>query len=125
MTWEPITELEIWDNIVQAEVRMNPEQLRLWETIKLAPQKWAQCPYGDEGGGFWVVAVLGQIVVWYNDIEDGFNTSRYSAFGIIDEYWCNQDELEITVQSLLNQIQHGYAPPKCRAPTAVEHGNRT
>lgn len=35
--------------------------------------------------------------LWFNDIEDGFNRSKYSDFGKIDEYWCNQDRLEIAI----------------------------
>src|SRR5688572_9001685 len=59
------------------------------------------------GGGFWVVAIVGAYVARYNDIEYGFNSSRYSEVGPIDEYWCNQDELEHTIQSLLTRIQTG------------------
>jgi hypothetical protein len=47
------------------------------------------------------------VVVWFNDIEGGFNRSQYSAFGIIKDYWCNQDELAHTMQCLLDEIQTG------------------
>lgn len=66
-----------------------------------------QSPYGVAVGGFWCVALLGRMVVWYNDMEHGFNISRYTTFGAIDEYHCNQDEMEDAVQSLLNLLQHG------------------
>lgn len=79
----------------------------LWEAIRIAPQKWQQNPYGDQSGGFWVVGLIGQTVVWYNDIEDGFNRSRFSTFGTIDDYWCNQDELEVTLQYLLSALEQG------------------
>lgn len=105
MDWQPITELEVWDKILQGESRMNPDQSRLWSAIKILPQKWQQTSYGTEGNGFWVVAILGELVLWFNDIEDGFNVSRYKNYGEIEEYWCNQDELEWAVQSLLNLIQ--------------------
>jgi hypothetical protein len=44
-------------------------------------------------------------VLWYNDIEDGFNVSRFVQWGEIpsDEYWCSQDPLQ-------------YALPKLAAP---------
>ena len=51
--------------------------------------------------------IFGQTVIWYNDIEEGFNRSRYSTYGAIDDYWCNQDELEIAVQYLKHAIEHG------------------
>lgn len=116
MDWQPITESDIWDKVIQAESRMNAEQSRLWSVIKINPQKWQQMPYGNEGNGFWVVALLGEFVVWFNDIEHGFNVSNYRKFGVIEDYWCNQNELEWTIQSLLNCIQSGYSLPKCSPP---------
>jgi hypothetical protein len=107
MKWEPISEAAIWDNINDACLRMSPAQERTWEAIKIIPEKWQQSPYGDLGGGFWVVAIIGQFVVWFNDIEDGFNVSRYSKYGVIGEYWCNQDELEWAVQRVMNLLERG------------------
>ena len=54
-----------------------------------------------------MVAIIGTTVIWYNDIEEGFNRSRYSTYGTIDDYWCSQDELELTVQYLMNAIEQG------------------
>ncbi len=84
---------------------MSPSQMRLWQAVRIEPEKWQQHPYGDPGGGFWVVAVVSRTVIWYNDIEDGFNRSRYSTHGTIDDYWCNQDELELTMQYLMSAIE--------------------
>jgi len=86
---------------------MRPAQRKLWEVIRISPEKWIQNPYGDRGNGFWVVAIIGSTVVWYNDIEHGFNCSTFTKWGIIPDYWCNQDGLEVTVQKLLNQITTG------------------
>lgn len=93
--------------VAQGEARMSPPQLRLWQAVRIDPEKWRQHPYGVAGAGFWVVALVGRTVIWYNDIEDGFNRSSYTAYGTIDDYWCNQDELELTVQYLMNAIQQG------------------
>jgi|688.fasta_scaffold404153_2 hypothetical protein len=109
MSWKPIAEIELWDLINAAESRMTPPQSRLWDAIRISPEKWQQQPYGTEGGGFWVVGILGTLVVWCNDIEDGFNCSKYSAFGLIEDYWCNQDLLECTIQALLGHIVSGHA----------------
>ena len=107
MDWQPISEVELWNKINLAWERMTIPQRKLWECIRIAPEKWQQHPYGEEAGGFWVVGIFGRTVVWYNDIEEGFNRSRYMVYGEIDEYWCNQDELEWTVQWLLNSIETG------------------
>lgn len=80
---------------------MSSSQMRIWEKVKLSPpEKWAQSPWGDEGGGFWVVAVFGLNCLYYNDIEDGFNESRFSSWGVIDEYRCNQIELHHFIASV-------------------------
>ena len=107
VAWQAITLKALAARIAQAEARMSAAQLRLWRTIRIEPLKWQQHPFGDVGDGFWVVAVIGQTVIWYNDIEEGFNRSRYSSVGTIDDYWCNQDELDVTVQYLMNAIERG------------------
>ena len=107
MDWQPISEARLWDEINDAEARMSPQQARVWTAIRVPPKKWQLQPWGGPGNGFWVVAVLGQVVLWYNDIEDGFNCSHYSAHGAISDYWCNQDDLENAVQRLLNVIETG------------------
>ena len=93
-SWRPISEGEIWDLINRAWEKMSLPQRRLWEAIKVDPMKWQEDTYGAMGGGFWVVAIYGSTVVWYNDIEDGFNKSKWTIPGTIDEYWCNQSELQ-------------------------------
>ena len=104
MAWKAMTESELRDEINAAWERMSIPQKRLWESIRIRPAKWAQHPYGNQGSGFWAVAVLGQTVVWYNDVENGFNRSRYTRWGEIDQYWCDQNQLEWTVQCLLDEI---------------------
>jgi hypothetical protein len=105
--WKSISEAALRDRIAQGEARMSPSQRRLWEAIRVDPKKWKQHPYGDAGGGFWVVALVGPTVVWYNDLEEGFNRSRYSVYGQIDDYLCNQDELELTIEYLATSLEKG------------------
>jgi len=90
--------------------------------MRITPEKWQCSPWGDAGGGFWVVGELDGAVVWYNDIEDGFNVSPCTVRGIIDQYACNQRsfqdflltlpaakqaEAEWTEDSLPPEIQSG------------------
>src|SRR5579872_1705247 len=82
--WQPIPLEELWAQIHRGWDRMNAMQRKLWEVICITPEKWQQDPYGKKGGGFWVVALIGTTVVWYNDVEEGFNRSRYSRYGVID-----------------------------------------
>ncbi len=95
--WKPIT-LEELSTYIKPE-ELNDREKQLWELIKVSPEKWNEPEYGNEGG-FWVVAIFGKKVIWYNDIEDGFNVSSYTSYGKIDDYYCNQDELEYVLSSL-------------------------
>ncbi|HLK56482.1 MAG TPA: hypothetical protein VKU00_07955 [Chthonomonadaceae bacterium] len=91
--WKPLSETALLRSIEDAEWQMEPPLRAFWDRIKIPPQKWRQTPWGDAGGGFWVVAIIGRECVYYNDIEDGFNTSPYVQWGQIEEYWCNQPDL--------------------------------
>jgi hypothetical protein len=116
MEWQPIAEGDLSNLIAIAVGVMEPRARSLWNLIRVRRVKWELHPWGDEGCGFWVVAVIGVQVVWYNDIEDGFNVSRYETPGAIAEYWCNQDELQHTMQALLRQIETGEPPGKFGPP---------
>ena len=107
MNWKPITLDELHTEIQKTEPELTDETLRFWKAIKIDPEKWQEKEYGAESKGFWAVAVFGKNVIWYNDIEDGFNISLYTTYGEIDEYWCNQDEISWTVTRLFNQILSG------------------
>jgi hypothetical protein len=63
MMWQPLSEVELWDKLNQAWDRMTLEQRQVWEAIRVLPQKWALTPYGKQGGGFWVVGLIGRTVV--------------------------------------------------------------
>lgn len=104
MNWAPLGKDEVYFVIDSACQRMSVAQRRLWETIRIEPEKWTLHPHGDEGGGFWAVALFDQTVIWFNDIEEGFNRSPYTTHGTIGTYWCNQDQLEWVLQDLLDII---------------------
>lgn len=105
--WTPIslTKLEEW--VSRGESRLQGEVLNFWKLIKIKPQKWQEKEYGEEGGGFWVVAIFGNQIIYFNDIEDGFNISPYETYGQIKEYWCNQSELDWEIIALFeHQIKN-------------------
>jgi hypothetical protein len=106
--WKPITRKALLARIAQGYDAMNEPSRRLWEAVRIEPEKWQQHPYGDPGLGFWAVAIVGRTVIWYNDIENGFNRSTYSEYGTIDDYWCNDDELPVTLEYLANALAGGH-----------------
>jgi hypothetical protein len=117
--WKPISESSLWDLLNGAEFRMDVDVARFWEAVRVPPEKWVLHPYGDIGGGFWVVGILGPRVIWFNDIEDGFNVSEYRSPGEIADYWCDQHQLEVVLQQLLHFVQTG-SPLVGRAGPPVE-----
>ena len=90
------------------------EQRVFFRRASIAPAKWESDPWGDRGGGFWVVAVHADRVLWYNDIEDGFNVSRFDVGGEIprDEYRCNQDSLRWALPKLHGEPGTRLGPPE-------------
>jgi len=102
--WKPLAEDKLARMIDEAQLFMSPDCRRFWDNIKITPQKWTHSPWGDEGGGFWVVAVIGNTCIYYNDIEEGFNFSPYKTFGQIDEYRCNQSGLLPTIDNFYQRV---------------------
>ncbi|WP_186419669.1 hypothetical protein [Bosea sp. CS1GBMeth4] len=104
MDWSPATEPFIYDQIRVDEAQMSADELRIWKCVAITPVKWALKPRGDLTGDFWVVAICGRSVIWYNDIEDGFDISPYSSFGEIDVYYAGQYELRHVMQQIIERI---------------------
>jgi len=100
--WEPISIKELSIDIQNSEQLLSHGLLKFWNLIKILPAKWVELEYGLEGGGFWAVGILGNHVLWFNDIEEGFNVSAYSIYGRIDQYQCEQDELHVCLYKLYN-----------------------
>lgn len=100
--WTQIQLDEILNLINEGVSKMTTEQKELWDKISINPIKWKEKDYGAEGNGFWVVGQTEKRVIWYNDIEDGFNISDYTSKGKINEYGAEQDELQWTIQKMKN-----------------------
>ena len=98
MTWDPITLSELQELMAGDLAEADDDVLAVWEEIRITPTKWSCSPMGDLGGGFWVVAKYAGTVLWYNDIEDGFNTSPFVEDGIIREYRCNQSDFGLCLR---------------------------
>ncbi|MFN8417475.1 MAG: hypothetical protein U0U66_14170 [Cytophagaceae bacterium] len=104
-TWQPLTLTEL-NNIIHREEKLLVADLNdFWHRIKISPEKWKEEEYGKEGGGFWVVAIYKHKVIWYNDIEEGFNISDYKILGQIEAYACEQDELRWAVRKLSEMVK--------------------
>lgn len=102
--WEPATIEYIEKNIQWCNdvLYLNPLCLTFWNYIKIEPEKWNEKTMGELGGGFWVVGIIGKKVIYYNDIEEGFNLSEFTKYGEINSYECSQSELHELIISLFS-----------------------
>jgi len=114
MTWHAITLTDLQSLLSRDLADCTAEQREFFVQANFAPAKWRLSPWGDDGGGFWVVAVHRDRVLWYNDIEEGFNVSRFESPGDIpsDEYWCNQDHLDWALRKLKGEQGTRLGPPQ-------------
>jgi len=107
MGWEPITLETLTKHIELLEYLLSEDQKSFWNFIAINPEKWSEATMGEEGGGFWAVAVFGNRVLYYNDIEEGFNISTYHKYGEIDHYYPSQSELHDVIGGLFDGIKKG------------------
>ena len=119
--WQPVSGEELDSLIHSSLLECEEEAHRLYNIVRIQPEKWALDPRGNEGGGFWVVAVAGAWAVWYNDIEEGFNVSSFSVWGEIESYQCDKLGLHHILRRMLGSIQSGSAFPGSQSgpPQAV------
>jgi len=114
-------EEHVWDKINDGWSRMSFKQRNLWSVIKRTPEEWELKGYGP----CWVVAMIGEAVIYYNHFEYGFNHSSWSQFGVIDEFKSLQLGLEDAVQAQLDLVRTGYGVgPRSSGPIAGEHPGR-
>ncbi|WP_016958004.1 hypothetical protein [Catenovulum agarivorans] len=106
-TWKPVDIKWLNNDLENQFWLLDEPQQKLWNLIKINPEKWSLSPLGDQGGGFYVVAVFGNQVLWFNDIEDGYNISNYNEYGVISDYFSNQNELHHSVNYLYSLLQDG------------------
>ena len=114
-----INEEGIWDLINEDSKQLSTLEERFFEAIRILPEKWQLSPWGDHNNGFWVIGIIGQAVLWYNDIEEGFNSSTYLNHGTIKEYWCNEDDLAMSIRSLKVYTETGMFYSKAGPPKPI------
>ena len=102
--WLPITEVELLNKVQSSERVLTGELKDFWNLIKVTSEKWQEKEYGTEGYGFWILGICGQRVIWYNDIEEGFNISTFSEVGQINQYMCTQYNLREALLQLHQTI---------------------
>jgi len=81
-TWQPISAEELGALLATQIFDCSPEQQELFERSKVTPYRVPITRLGNAEAVF-VVAKVGNLVLYYEDVEDGFNISALSPDGSI------------------------------------------
>lgn len=98
--WNPLRKSEILTELFLAEQNLDSSLEIFWNKIKISPTIWKCIDVIEEN--FWVVAKANQYIIWYNDIEEGFNISTYKIDGEIHQYGASKHELQFALQRLIS-----------------------
>lgn len=110
-----IDEVRIWDIVNRGWHDMSPSQKQFWEMIRINPERWLTDPNEYRPKMAWVVAIIGQYVIWFNEfwcdnemngIDSGFGCSAYQTHGQIGSHFSMLDmPLSDAVQTMLHKAQ--------------------
>ena len=104
MNWTPISLKEL-NNIIETSVAvMDTEVLYFWNSIKIVPEKRLVPSYSNEDY-FWIVGKIKNYIIYYNDIEEGFNISLENNLSYIEVISAEQDELHFALMKLLKNYE--------------------
>lgn len=99
MNWEPITQTELEREIEIQLAELSSEQQAFFQSIR-APLRAVPIVRWGELEKVFVVAELKEVLVFYEDIEEGFEIATLNESGIISEYGSNQFKLLHVVNQL-------------------------
>jgi hypothetical protein len=92
MEWDSKT-VEVVSGIIQRDLAdCDHEQVEAFGKYAVAPYLAPILRYGNLESVV-VVARNGDEVIYWEDVEEGFNLSPLGPDGRVVEHWCNQDEL--------------------------------
>jgi hypothetical protein len=98
MKWRPATIEEVREIVDHDLSQCDTEQLGAFKSHGVDPYYGKIVRYGHSGVVV-VVARKGQEVIYWEDVEEGFNVSPIDKDGEIVEHWCNQDNLGLALNT--------------------------
>jgi hypothetical protein len=96
--WQPATIEEVNEIVARDLKDCDAEQLAAFDKYRVAPFSAPIIRYG-QAESVVVVARNGDQVVYYEDVEDGFQVSPIRPDGRVLEHWCNQNELRFALNA--------------------------
>lgn len=100
MEWKPATIDEVKD-ILKADLKKcNPQQIAIFRQYSVEPYLAPIVRYG-KAENVVVVAQKSDEVIYWEDVEEGFNISPAGPRGRVLEHWCNQDDLGVALNRFI------------------------
>jgi hypothetical protein len=105
MQWKPAT-IEEASNILKADLeRCDAEQIATFRQHSVEPYLAPIVRYGKLENVV-IVAQKSHEVIYWEDVEEGFNISPIGPDGRILEYWCNQDDVGVALNRLIQPREY-------------------
>ena len=96
MPWRPAT-IEDVKEVLKLDLKeCNPQQITTFQQYSVDPYFASILRYGKREQVVVVAEKSGEVMYW-EDVEEGFNISPVGPNGNILEHWCNQDDLGIAL----------------------------
>jgi hypothetical protein len=101
MSWRPASEAEVADILGQELAVCTDLEREFFEKIKVTPFQRCQIARGGGIEHVFVVAVWSGWMVFWEDVEEGFEVSRVDPDGVIRDYAASQWEIRYAINALL------------------------
>ena len=111
-------EATILQRINEGRDLMAVKQRRAWDAISIHPEPWLYRLEDGRDNHVWVVALIGQSVISYNEWDGGFDRSHFARYGEIAQFGWGDGSLGVVVQGVLNELEFGHrTAPTVSGPT--------
>ena len=105
-TWHPISRVEL-DSLVDEDYALfSDEERSAFERHGVEPRH-AIIRRSEIAGNekVYVIWQKGNLVIYYDDVEGGFEFSRIDESGVLIDHYCNQNTLQGAMYDFLNDIE--------------------
>lgn len=96
--WSSFTKKELDFEIFIQEQELENDVLKIWNKAKIKPELW-YCNDVIESY-FWVVAIIDENLIWYNDITENFQKTPFKTQGFIDQYKAQNKSLNDMIKEI-------------------------
>lgn len=100
-SFPPISLTELENEINQSIIKMTKYENEFWSSISISPCKWKYIDENNRTNKVWVFAIFDDQIIWYDDVEEGFNVSNFEEPGVFSPETAEQDELVFAIRKLL------------------------